>query len=378
MRWTPTPVLSIPAVLNESSNKKEEVGTSPLIEKSVEIISKKKKEILSESSEDEKLEIPGKKIHRKRLKQKNNNEKFDKKLIKGKNDLKEKSDGESSTSSSCNDGSSSEDLSSSEEEEEEEIVQNKKRFGRKASTAALSTGALTTVAACRPNNGNTRRPMKRSGECEGQEGGKKLNIKTTTTSRRQNNKDVAKVCGGKVAANKNSSKQLNKKGILNQAINRLLELDSKFETKSDDREADDADIEDEDDEKPPNKVGHNKSKVALNFESPTKKLKKQSPNLKKQKRNLDLTKSPTSEDSPKKKSSKISSKNENPNSEISTSIRDGERRSDFEDEENASLASKLKKVKKPKSTSAKTSGGKKKSESPKKQENLKNKKLKPG
>jgi hypothetical protein len=75
-------------------------------------------------------------------------------------------------------------------------------------------------------------------------------------------------------------------GIFNRAIDRLFELrqnnDSSKNMKADDREANDADVEDEVDDKfvkLTDKVSPSNGKVSLSFESPTKKLKKRSPEL---------------------------------------------------------------------------------------------------
>jgi hypothetical protein len=213
LRWTPVPCVAVS--LNGSPAKKE-AGLATSIaksnsttlpeERSVENTLEKEKETLSESSGDEELDILKKQTHTK-----NNNEKIKvigKKLKKNKiGPIKKVTD-----------------LSSSEEDDEEEkIVRKRKRFGQKTSTVAL-----TTVAACQPSNGNIK--GKRSGESKGKDGGEKSNILSTTitTSRHHNNKDVAKVCSGKakLAADINSSEKANnKKGILNRAISRLLDLE---------------------------------------------------------------------------------------------------------------------------------------------------------
>lgn len=392
--------------------------------KSVEKASKNKKEIVSDSSDDEELQIPKnakKQNFEMKDKRKNNNEKpkkVEEKLKKVKKGRKKKSDGETETSSSdenkkkvnsiSNSSSSSEDSSSSEEDEKEEkTVRNRKSFeGRKTSTVTSPT-----VAGRRPKSGNNKRPSKRSGEYEGLDGGEKINIltttTTTTTSRHQNNQDVAKVCSdinasAKVAANKTSSEQPNQKGILNRAIGRLLEIrqsdDSKFRPKSDEREANDADVEDEVDEKSSIKMTNGKSKVALAFESPTKKLKKRSPDLanRRFKRaaankasdriaresrgsiNLDSSTSSSSSDLEESTKNKIDKKKAAEKSgsssskkleiftkklkaELPTLIRHSDS-SDFEDE-NATLASKFKKGIKRKPTIVDTSVDRKKIES---------------
>jgi len=391
--------------------------------KSVEKASNNKKEIVSDSSDDEELQIPKnakKQNFEMKDKRKNNNEKpkkVEEKLKKVKKGRKKKSDGETETSSSdenkkkvnsiSNSSSSSEDSSSSEEDEKEEkTVRNRKSFeGRKTSTVTSPT-----VAGRRPKSGNNKRPSKRSGEYEGLDGGEKINIlttTTTTTSRHQNNQDVAKVCSdinasAKVAANKTSSEQPNQKGILNRAIGRLLEIrqsdDSKFRPKSDEREANDADVEDEVDEKSSIKMTNGKSKVALAFESPTKKLKKRSPDLanRRFKRaaankasdriaresrgsiNLDSSTSSSSSDLEESTKNKIDKKKAAEKSgsssskkleiftkklkaELPTLIRHSDS-SDFEDE-NATLASKFKKGIKRKPTIVDTSVDRKKIES---------------
>jgi hypothetical protein len=129
---------------------------------------------------------------------------------------------------------------------------------------------------------------KRSGEFEGLDGGSKSNniftttiTSTTTSTRLHNTEEVANKIDNdvstksKIAVAKNSSepskKDSGEKGILNRAIGRLLEQRQ--------REVDDdADVEDEVDEKAA-VVANGKAKVSLNFDSPTKKLKKRSPEL---------------------------------------------------------------------------------------------------
>ena len=229
--------------------------------------------------------------------------KTDEKLKKGKKGRKKKSGGETSTSSSDENkkhddsvsSSSSEDSSTSseEDEKEEKNVRNRKNFGQKGSTVA------TPSSAKRQSTGVNKKSSKRSGEYEGLDGGEKNNIFTnskTTTSRHLTNQDVAKVRDRNesakmrlVAASKVSSSELVKDpeetGILNRAIDRLFELrqnNDSSKMKADDREANDADVEDEVDEKIvklSDKASPSNGKVSLNFESPTKKLKKRSPEL---------------------------------------------------------------------------------------------------
>jgi len=313
LRWTPVPC--VPVSLNGSPAKKEAGSTSIAKsnstslpeERSVENTLEKEKETLSESSGDEELDILKKQTHTR-----NNNEKV--KMI-GKQ-LKKSKIGRNKKAT---DSSSSE-----EDDEEEKIVRKRKRFGQKTSTVAL-----TTVAACQPNNGNIK--GKRSGESKGKDGGEKSNIlSTTTTSRHHNNKDVAKVCSGKakLAADKNSSeKPNNKKGILNRAISRLLDLEQSNQgsPKSD---------EHGDNEK---LSTIRKSKANLSLKSTTKKpspnltnqkLKKANDRKNKGRINSATSSTSTSDNSPKKKAAAGNSV------ESDTS--------DIEDE-NKTLASKIKK-----------------------------------
>lgn len=224
--------------------------------------------------------------------------KVEEKHKKGKKGRKKKSDGESSTSSSdekkkkvdsISNSSSSEDSSTSDEDDKEEKVEksrNRKSFGRKVATTTTST---TSVGNRQNASGTSKRPNKHSGEYEGLDGGENSNINsiTTTTSRHHTTNDVAKVRDNaasksrSVIANNDSSEKgpAEKTGILNRAIGRLLELgqtdDPKSRHKSCEREANDADVEDEVEDR----VVNGKAKVALNFESPTKKVKKRSPDF---------------------------------------------------------------------------------------------------
>ena len=333
LRWTP--VLSGPASLygspykrdggpffvarspppnmsNQRKQQKEEKSSSESScdeEEVTPVVVKNRKQSFEKVSNKKNLKKVRKNLHSEEEKQKSRpktpaGKKADEKLKKGKKGRKKKSGGETSTSSSDENkkhddsvsSSSSEDSSTSseEDEKEEKNVRNRKNFGHKGSTVA------TPSSAKRQSTGVNKKSNKRSGEYEGLDGGEKNNIftnsKTTTTSRHQTNQDVAKVRDRNesakmrlVAASKVSSSELVKDpeetGILNRAIDRLFELrqnNDSSKMKADDREANDADVEDEVDEKIvklSDKASPSNGKVSLNFESPTKKLKKRSPEL---------------------------------------------------------------------------------------------------
>jgi hypothetical protein len=315
LRWTPVPC--VPVSLNGSPAKKEaglatsiakSNSTSLPEERSVENTLEKEKETLSESSGDEELDILKKQTHTR-----NNNEKV--KII-GKQLKKSKiGPNKKATESS----------SSEEDDEEEKIVRKRKRLkGQKTSTVAL-----TTVASCQPSNGNIK--SKLSGEFKGKDGGEKSNIlSTTTTSRHHNNKDVAKVCSGKakLVADRNSSeKPNNKKGILNRAISRLLDLEqSNQDSPKSDEHGDNENLS-----------TIRKSKANLSLKSKTKTrspnltnqgMKKANDRKNKGRINSTISSTSTSDNSPKTKAAAGNSVESD--------------RSDIEDE-NKSLASKIKK-----------------------------------
>lgn len=294
---------------NQRKQPKEEKSTSETScdEEELTPVVKNRKQSFEKVSNKKNLNKVRKNLHSEEEKQKSRQKtgsvgkKTDEKLKKGKKGRKKKNGGETSTSSSDenkkNDdsvsSSSSEDSSTSseEDEKEEKNVRNRKSFGQKGSTVAAPS---TTK---RQSTGVNKKSSKRSGEYEGLDGGEKINIftnSTTTTSRHLTNQDVAKVRDKNesakmrlVAASKVSSSELVKDpeetGILNRAIDRLFELrqsNDKSKIKTDDREANDADVEDEVDEKIiklSDKISPSNGKVSLNFESPTKKLKKRSP-----------------------------------------------------------------------------------------------------
>ena len=270
----------IPQVSKNKSSKKQVVDKTPKNKKDRKNVEEKgKKSADNQLLSTRQRTVGGKKV--------------EEKLKKGKKGRKKKSDGESSTSSSdenkkkvdsISNSSSSEDSSTSEEDEKEEKVsRNRKSFGRKVATTSTTT---TSVSKRQNASGSNKRPNKHSGEYEGLEGGENTNI-FSSTSRHQTTNDVAKVRDNaasksrSVATNNSTEKgpAADKAGILNRAIGRLLELrqtdDPKSRPKSCEREANDADVEDEGEER----VVNGKVKVALNFESPTKKVKKRSPDL---------------------------------------------------------------------------------------------------
>ena len=279
LRWTP--VLSGPASLYGSPYKRDcgtfFMGRSPPIRLSHEKRAhnvRKSSSSEEEEEEEEQIEeeIAKSSSKKKRLEsvKKNLAANLKRAEEKSKKGRKKKSGDEAATVSSTSDEKNCSASDDNDEDDDNNIdnVKVQNNFGRKNSVT---------------KNLN-KRSLKRSGEFEGLAGGAKTNIfaSTTTSSRRQPIDGVAKKIVADdistkskiVGSVKNSPAQPKDSGILNRAIGRLLEQQRREDGD------DDADVEDEVDDKTSLMTVNGKANTgSLEFESPTKKLKKRSPDL---------------------------------------------------------------------------------------------------